>query len=93
MRLDPGGDDDFWLRPRSLYSRHWRIIWRRAAPVRARRRLFAEDAAQGFALADLVAQRFDVVLMNPPFGAGSLVAKRLRDGLSENEERRVCRVR
>jgi Eco57I restriction-modification methylase len=59
-----------------LYSRHWRINWRRAAPGAARRRLFAEDAAQGFALADLVAQRFDVVLMNPPFGAGSLGAKK-----------------
>jgi predicted GNAT family acetyltransferase len=42
----------------------------------ARRRLFAEDAAQGFALADLVSKRFDVVLMNPPFGAGSTRAKK-----------------
>lgn len=41
-----------------------------------RRRLFAGDAAQGIALIDLVRSRFDVVLMNPPFGAGSLVAKK-----------------
>ena len=34
-----------------------------------RRRLFAGDAAQGIALIDLVRTRFDVVLMNPPFGA------------------------
>jgi hypothetical protein len=40
-----------------------------------RRRLFAGDAAQGIALIDLVRNRFDVVLMNPPFGAGSLAAK------------------
>ena len=40
-----------------------------------RRRLFAGDAAQGIALIDLVRTRFDVVLMNPPFGAGSLPAK------------------
>jgi hypothetical protein len=33
-----------------------------------RRRLFAGDAAQGIALIDLVRTRFDVVLMNPPFG-------------------------
>lgn len=33
-----------------------------------RRRLFAEDAARGFAFIDLCRQRFDVVLMNPPFG-------------------------
>src|SRR6266566_3414862 len=40
----------------------------------ARRRLFAGDAAQGVALIDLLRTRFDVVLMNPPFGAASLVA-------------------
>lgn len=32
------------------------------------RRLFAEDAARGFALIDLSQKRFDVILMNPPFG-------------------------
>lgn len=42
----------------------------------ARRRLFADDAAQGVALIDLVRTRFDVVLMNPPFGAASLAAKK-----------------
>jgi hypothetical protein len=40
-----------------------------------RRRLFAGDAAQGIALIDLVRTRFDVVLMNPPFGSCSLAAK------------------
>lgn len=40
-----------------------------------RRRLFAGDAAQGVALIDLVRTQFDVVLMNPPFGACSLGAK------------------
>jgi hypothetical protein len=40
-----------------------------------RRRLFAGDAAQGVALIDLLRTRFDVVLMNPPFGAGSVDAK------------------
>ncbi|NEJ90895.1 SAM-dependent methyltransferase [Rhizobium leguminosarum] len=43
--------------------------------VGARRRLFAEDAEQGIALIDISRKRFDVVLMNPPFGAGSLLAK------------------
>jgi hypothetical protein len=32
------------------------------------RQLFAEDAAHGFALIDLLRQNYDVVLMNPPFG-------------------------
>jgi 23S rRNA G2445 N2-methylase RlmL len=41
-----------------------------------RRRLFAEDASQGVAFIELMRKRFDVVLMNPPFGAGSLAAKK-----------------
>jgi hypothetical protein len=35
------------------------------------RRLFAEDAVRGFAFMDLCRQSYDVVLMNPPFGAAS----------------------
>jgi len=34
----------------------------------SRRRLFAEDAAKGFAFIDICRKRYDVVLMNPPFG-------------------------
>ncbi|AUB82637.1 Eco57I restriction-modification methylase domain-containing protein [Candidatus Thiodictyon syntrophicum] len=34
-----------------------------------RRRLFSEDAARGFGFIDLCGLRFDVTLMNPPFGA------------------------
>jgi hypothetical protein len=41
-----------------------------------RRRLFAGDATQGIALIDLLRSRFDVVLMNPPFGACCSVAKK-----------------
>jgi len=39
------------------------------------RRMFAEDAAAGFAFIDLCRQRFDVVVMNPPFGAASAGSK------------------
>ncbi|MCI0490105.1 MAG: BREX-1 system adenine-specific DNA-methyltransferase PglX [Blastocatellia bacterium] len=39
------------------------------------RQLFAEDAEQGFAFIDLCRQKFDVVLMNPPFGDASLPSK------------------
>jgi hypothetical protein len=35
----------------------------------ARRRLFADDAAHGLELLRLAEQKYDVVLMNPPFGA------------------------
>jgi hypothetical protein len=40
-----------------------------------RRRLFSEDAAQGFAFVDLCQHTYDVVLMNPPFGEVSLAAR------------------
>lgn len=42
----------------------------------ARKRLFTEDAVQGLGLVELAEKRYDVVLMNPPFGAGSLRAKK-----------------
>jgi hypothetical protein len=41
-----------------------------------RRRLFADDAAHGVALLGVAEKKFDVVLMNPPFGAGSMRAKK-----------------
>ena len=40
-----------------------------------RRRLFEEDAAQGLALVELLRQRYDVVVMNPPFGDPSVGSK------------------
>lgn len=39
------------------------------------RRLFAADAAQGFAFIDLCRKSYDVVVMNPPFGDASLPSK------------------
>ncbi|MGI1968913.1 BREX-1 system adenine-specific DNA-methyltransferase PglX [Shewanella baltica] len=39
------------------------------------KRLFAEDAAKGFAFIDLCRKRFDVVLMNPPFGEPSEISQ------------------
>lgn len=50
-----------------------------AGGARVRHRLFAGDAAQGIALIDLLRRRFDVVLMNPPFGE---VAEPSRDLLA-----------
>ena len=42
-----------------------------------RRRLFADDAEQGFGLIELCTQRYDVILMNPPFGLGTKRTKSL----------------
>ncbi len=44
------------------------------------RRLFRGDAEQGFAFIDLCRERYDVVLMNPPFGAASPGAKGVCEG-------------
>jgi len=38
-------------------------------------RLFAQDALEGLRLMDLTREKFDVVVMNPPFGALSLSVK------------------
>ena len=40
-----------------------------------RRRLFADDAAHGVALLSIAEKKFDVVLINPPFGEGSARAR------------------
>lgn len=40
----------------------------------SRRRLFAHDTARGFALVDLLSKRYDVVLMNPPFGEAPTIS-------------------
>jgi hypothetical protein len=40
-----------------------------------RKRLFAEDAARGFAFVDLCLKHYDVVLMNPPYGEGTALVK------------------
>jgi hypothetical protein len=39
------------------------------------RRLFTGDAVRGFAFVDLCHKRYDVVLMNPPFGEASIPSK------------------
>ena len=39
------------------------------------KRLFAEDAAKGFAFIDLCRKRFDVMLQNPPFGEAAKQSK------------------
>lgn len=43
-------------------------------------RLFAQDALQGLRLIDLVRETFDVVVMNPPFGA---LSSGVKDALAE----------
>ncbi len=42
---------------------------------RLQKRLFADDAVMGFSFVELCHKRFDVVLMNPPFGEVPLTAR------------------
>jgi hypothetical protein len=53
-----------------------RFVREEASATNTRRRLFADDAAHGVALLGVAEKKFDVVLMNPPFGAGSTRAKK-----------------
>ena len=60
---------DFWMHAESLVLAALEDYARRAADQQlVRRQLFSHDTAQGFAFIDLMRHRFDVVLMNPPFG-------------------------
>jgi len=60
-------------RIRAALDRFWR---EQASATSTRRRLFADDAAQGVALLGIAEKKFDAVLMNPPFGEGSARAKK-----------------
>jgi hypothetical protein len=51
----------------------------RAAKSTYQGQLFAHDALEGFRLIDLTRDKFDVVLMNPPFGGGSLGVRHVLD--------------
>jgi len=69
VRVVPGEQEDFWTKAETLVFQALAEYANTAVGAGgARRRLFAEDAVQGFALADLITQSFDVLLTNPPFG-------------------------
>ena len=73
----PPESKDFWdTADQRILDALARFAAGSAGSAGMRRRLFAEDAAQGVAFIELMRKRFDVVLMNPPFGACSLAARR-----------------
>ena len=65
-----------WLEARILEALHGFAETTTGSPS-VRRRLFAGDAAQGVSLIELVRTKFDVVLMNPPYGKGTDSTKKL----------------
>jgi hypothetical protein len=70
LSFDLSGIDDesFWDGAEQLILNKLRDYADAAESNADQKRLFAEDAAKGFAFIDLCRKRFDVVLMNPPFG-------------------------
>lgn len=78
LGLDPADlkDEAFWAEAESRVVEALRAYARRTTGEQAAsRRLFADDALQGIAFIDLLQEPFDVILMNPPFGAASLGSK------------------
>jgi hypothetical protein len=76
VRYLPGQEVSFWQRAEALVLEALRDYARHAANGgRLQRTLFAEDAEHGFAFIDTCQKRFDVVLMNPPFGEATKPAK------------------
>lgn len=71
LKLDLSGitDDQFWERAE---ERIYTTLREYAEQVQNgsgyQRRLFTEDAAQGFAFIDLCSKQYDAILMNPPYG-------------------------
>lgn len=53
-----------------------RFVAEEGTRLNTRKRLFADDATHGLGLLETAEKKFDVVLMNPPFGAGSTRAKK-----------------
>jgi hypothetical protein len=77
--FDLSGIDDeaFWTQAEGRVLDALRSYAEHAAGrASLRRRLFADDAVHGFALIDVCRKRYEVVLINPPFGTPSLGARR-----------------
>lgn len=69
-------DEDFWSQVEERILDALREYSKNVQNGHAlNRRLFAEDAERGFAFIDICRKRYDVVLMNPPYGAGSEASK------------------
>ncbi|MGV8119622.1 MAG: BREX-1 system adenine-specific DNA-methyltransferase PglX [Candidatus Xenobiia bacterium LiM19] len=62
-------DEEFWNRAEDLVLEALRRYAEESSNgISCQKKLFAEDAARGFAFIDVLRKRYDVVVMNPPFG-------------------------
>ena len=61
-----------WKKRPSASARNcWRVLtaWQASSEPTRAQRLFAEDTVRGLRLLEVLSQAFDVVVMNPPYGA------------------------
>ncbi|MCL5950296.1 MAG: BREX-1 system adenine-specific DNA-methyltransferase PglX [Chloroflexi bacterium] len=73
-------DESFWDQAEAHVLDALRAYAEHATNGRTvRRRLFADDAKQGFAFVDLCRRKYDIVLMNPPFGWSVPTAKKYQE--------------
>jgi len=81
LPLDISGisDDRFWETAEERIYAALRSYAEQAESGSYQRRLFAEDAARGFAFIDICRKRYDVILMNPPFGSPAEAFEQAKD--------------
>ena len=81
LRSVPGEEEDFWDRAEAMVLAALQEYAEQAETGhRYTRRLYVADAVQGFAFIDICRQRYDVVLMNPPFGNPSIASRSYLSG-------------
>lgn len=76
-----GGQEEFFVTAEQQVIDALRAYAEQADADSYQRRLFADDAARGFAFIDLCRKRYDAVVMNPPFGEA---AQSSRDYINTN---------
>lgn len=78
LTLDVSGisDERFWETAEERIYTALKDFAEQADSAGYQRRLFAEDAVRGFSFIDLCRKRYDVVVMNPPFGPGSKASEK-----------------
>jgi hypothetical protein len=68
--IKPGQTSDLFAPPKeAIHAALARFVAEEAPRTSTRRRLFADDAAQGVGLLGVAEKKFDVIVMNPPFGS------------------------
>ena len=92
LNIDSIPTAEFWSNLEERIVELLRNYAARAESHGVARRLFADDAHHGIAFLDALLQEYDVVLMNPPFGAASAPSKRYIDRSYPRTKRDVYAV-